>query len=85
MHWFDIDGARDHLASKGGRRPSRKVIYGMVTAGMRVAPRGDTGRRFWFCAEWMDEFLIRRSNDAAKRGPRAIDTPAISRSKDDAA
>lgn len=59
MTWLDVDGARDYL---GGRENvSRKTIYAMVKAGLRTAPRGDSGKRFWFCAEWIDEFQQQRS------------------------
>lgn len=61
MKWGDVDFARDHVASGGGRPPSRKVIYNMVKDGMRVARLGDTGRHLMFSDEWIDEYLIRRS------------------------
>ena len=70
MHWLDVDGVRDHL---GGRENvSRKVVYGMVAKGLRVArleePREDSrGRRrqgrIWTCDEWIDAFLISRSGE----------------------
>jgi hypothetical protein len=69
MRWFDVDGARDYLAECGfsklpggrgrERRPSRRVLYDMVTGGMKVARLGDSGRRLVFCAEWIDEYLQR--------------------------
>jgi hypothetical protein len=45
----------------------------MVKAGLRVAPRGDTGRRFWFCTEWIDEFLVARSGSQQKQRLRSVD------------
>jgi len=66
MTWFDVDGARLYLAGQptqhDGRldpkfKPSRKVVYGLVDAGMRVARLGDTGRRLMFSGERIDEFL----------------------------
>jgi len=67
MHWTDVDGLRAHLSGGQTKRDkrtgtptpvvSRKTVYAMVDAGMKVAPRGDSGKRFWFCAEWVDEFL----------------------------
>jgi hypothetical protein len=57
MRWFDVDGARDHISNGGGKRPSRKTVYGLVQQGMKVARVGENGRRLMFCAEWVDEFL----------------------------
>jgi hypothetical protein len=49
-------------------RPSKKTVYEMVNAGMKVAPRGHTGKRFWFSLEWIDDFLEERaSNPSALR------------------
>lgn len=68
MKWFDVDGARDYLAECGStrtpngreRRPSRKVLYNMVKAGLKVSrPHGD--RHLVFCAEWIDEYLQQRT------------------------
>jgi hypothetical protein len=72
MTWFDIDGARAYLAQGFGKPPSRKVVYNMVKAGLRVARLGTpsvvtrkgrthTQQRMVFCAEWVDEFLQQRS------------------------
>jgi hypothetical protein len=71
MRWFDVDGAREHLAYDGGKRPSRKVIYAMVDQGLRVARIGDTGRRMMFSAEWLDEFLCQRASTKTDVSTRA--------------
>jgi hypothetical protein len=72
MTWLDVDGARAYLSQ--GRTKyntttkrdepivSRKSVYAMVDAGLRVAPRGESGKRYWFCVEWIDEFLVKRSS-----------------------
>jgi hypothetical protein len=66
MTWFDVDGARRYLAGQppvhNGTldkrfRPTRKTVYGLVDAGLKVARLGDNGRRLLFCAQWIDEFL----------------------------
>ncbi len=76
MLWLDVDGARDYLAGGREKKPSRKVVYAMVKAGMRVVPRGDTGRRFLFCKEWIDEFLVARAVAARhEQQPREQSTP----------
>src|SRR5262249_45216904 len=77
MRWTDVDGAREYLnprlfAATGGKQPTRKTIYNMIAAGMRVARRGDAepsidskGRvrqgRIAISLEWVDEFLIATS------------------------
>ena len=66
MRWFGVDGARDYLAERG-KNPSRKVLYGMVADGLRVARIGETGRRFVFSAEWIDEFLEQRAQSRVGR------------------
>ncbi len=76
MRWTDVDGLRLHLsdgrtkhnAKTGEDEPavSRKTIYGMVAAGMKVAPRGDGGQRFWFAVEWADA-ISRAARDAGRR------------------
>ena len=53
MRWLDVDGARLHLSDGQTKRNektqtdepivSRKTVYAIVKAGMRVAPRGDSG------------------------------------------
>ena len=53
MRWLDVDGARLHLSDGQTKRNektqtdeplvSRKTVYTIVKAGMRVAPRGDSG------------------------------------------
>jgi hypothetical protein len=63
MTWFDVDGARDYLSRGGGKKPSRKVVYGMVARGLKVARIGDSGRRLIFSAEWVDEYLQRSAAD----------------------
>jgi len=74
MTWFDVDGARDHLGQRG-KRPSRKTVYNLVSAGLRVARIGDTGRRMLFCAEWIDEFLSGPDRAAAEGlSDEAVDT-----------
>ena len=66
--WLQVDGARNYL---GG--VSRKTVYAMVAAGMKVARLSEQtldarGRlshvRMWFCREWIDEFLEARSGCA---------------------
>src|SRR2546425_7265902 len=67
MRWLgDVDGARAYLAGEGtaadfradkAKSPTRKVVYGMVADGLKVARLGNTGRRYMFAAEWTDEFL----------------------------
>jgi len=65
--WFDVDAARSYLAQQeGGKRPTRKTIYAMVAAGLRVARVGSTGRRMLFCAEFIDQFLLERSSSRAE-------------------
>lgn len=77
MRWFEVDGACEYLAQQeggeipkkdGGKKPSRKTVYNMVAAGMKVARLGDSGRRYMFSAEWIDEFLEQR----AKAEPTSI-------------
>jgi len=68
MNWCDIDGARDYAAQGASKKPSRKVVYGWVAAGMRVARLGDSGEldrrgrrkavRLMFCLEWIDQFAL---------------------------
>jgi hypothetical protein len=65
--WFSIDGARQYLTREGERPPSRKVIYSMVADGMRVSRHG---RRIWFCAEWVDEFMEKKASAAPARVPQ---------------
>jgi hypothetical protein len=55
--WFDVDGAREYLAQGGAKKPSRKTVYNLVNAGLKVARVGASGRRLMFCAEWIDAFL----------------------------
>jgi hypothetical protein len=89
VHWLgDVDGARRYLAGKPADapidprlKPSRKAVYNMVTAGLRVARLGDIeptrdtkGRlrhgRMMFAAEWVDEFLEARAPQDARRVKR---------------
>ena len=72
MTWCDVDGAREYLAQGGGKKLSRKVLYNMVAAGLRVSRIGDTGRRLMFCHEWIDEFM-KKSATHATRVPVAAD------------
>jgi hypothetical protein len=59
MRWFDVDGGREYMTQQEeAQKPSRKVMYRMVQDGLRVAR---CGRRMWFCAEWIDEFLAERA------------------------
>jgi hypothetical protein len=62
--WFSIDGARAYLTPEGGKPPSRKQIYLMVNNGLRVSRHG---RRIWFCAAWIDEFMTSRGTAAPAR------------------
>jgi hypothetical protein len=80
MHWFDVDGARLYLAARPvehtGRldpkfKPTRKVVYNMVAAGMKVARLGDKKRRLMFSAEWIDQHLT----SAAQEKPKASVEP----------
>ena len=71
MTWFDVDGARAYLAHGGGKMPSRKVLYNMVAAGMRVARLGDSGRRMLFAAEWIDAHL-QRTAERDRREPSSF-------------
>lgn len=58
MTWGDVDAARAYIGGlQGGKLPSRKVVYKLVAAGLKVARLGDSGRRLLFCQEWIDEFL----------------------------
>jgi hypothetical protein len=64
MQWFNVDGARDYLAQRGPK-PSRKTVYNMAAAGMKVAHIGESGRRLMFCAEWVDAFLAESADTPA--------------------
>jgi hypothetical protein len=82
MRWFDVDGARRYLSggetdTSGESTVTRKTVYAMVKAGMRVAPRGDSGKRFWFCDRWIDEHLIEKGNAKPATGDDAA--PPIAR------
>ncbi|HUK32730.1 MAG TPA: hypothetical protein VLV86_02400 [Vicinamibacterales bacterium] len=67
MTWFDVDGAREYLARGASKKPSRKTIYAMVSAGMKVARLGTTGRRLMFSAEWIDEHLQQTASGVQPR------------------
>ena len=54
MHWCNVDGLREHLGAVG-KKPSRKTIYNLVTAGMKVARLGESGRRLMFSIKWCDD------------------------------
>ena len=58
MRWTDVDGVRDYISEGGGKRPSRKVVYAMVKAGLKVVRMGESGRRLLFALEWVDEHLL---------------------------
>jgi hypothetical protein len=66
--WFDIDGARRYLAQHGAEPPPRKALYRMVKHGLKVARAEGKGSRMFFCAEWIDEFLVKQAD---KRNPEA--------------
>jgi hypothetical protein len=71
VRWMDIDGAVEYLAQQpGGKRLSRKSIYNMVTDGMRVARLGETGRRFLFAAEFIDDYLLSKTSRQQGREPK---------------
>lgn len=84
MHWLpDVDSARAYLShgrtkrnTKTGKDEpivSRKVVYNMAAAGMKVARLGDTGRRILFCEEWIDEYLQQTTRqDEAVEPPIAL-------------
>ena len=70
MTWGDIDFARAYDGGEGTpadyradpeKRPTRKSIYNQVADGLRVARLGTTGRRYRFCAEWIDNYLASKS------------------------
>lgn len=76
MQWFDVDGARLYLAGRpvqhDGRldpkfKPTRKVVYNMVAAGLRVARLGNTGRHLMFSGEWIDSFLEQQAKTKSPR------------------
>jgi len=72
MTWFDVDGARGYLAHHGGTTPSRKMVYNLVAAGMKVARVGSTGRRLMFSAEWIDEYLESKAKPPAVESTRRL-------------
>ena len=82
MNWCDIDGARDYAAQGASKKPSRKVVYGWVAAGMRVARLGDSGEldrrgrrkavRLMFCSEWIDQFFQQRATVTTGAKPLTI-------------
>ena len=67
MSWFDVDGARSYLTRPGLKPPSRKVIYKMVTKGLRVSRHGHA---LWFCEAWIDEYMRSNKSSDAARFPR---------------
>ena len=73
MRWFQVDEARDMLTRNGGKRVSRKVVYGLVRDGLRVARHG---RRIWFCETW----LVKGGGKLDHGGGGKPDHPAAGRS-----
>ena len=66
MTWGDVDAARAYLAQmQGGKMPSRKTVYNMVSAGMKVARVGTSGRYMVFALEWIDEHLCATAERAS--------------------
>jgi hypothetical protein len=72
MRWFDVDGAREYLSQNGGKKPSRKVIYLMANAGLKVSR---DGKRLYFCSEWIDEYLIGKAKTIRKEVQDGGGTP----------
>jgi hypothetical protein len=92
MRWTDVDGAREHLnprlfAATNGKRPTRKAIYKMIAAGMKVVRRGDAiprkdskGRmrqgRITVALEWMDEFMVATAESLPSTDQDVVTMPA---------